>query len=152
MSKNKIFPYNPKLKSLARKLRQNSTLAEILLWKNLKGNALGCEFHRQVPIDQYIVDFYCHELRLAIEVDGYTHDYNLIKDETRQKKLESLGVTVVRFSDEDIKKFMNDVIRYLQVIILEMERNNRNKSIEHPPAPFKGGIKKINQYLTLLLF
>lgn len=121
MSKNKILQYNPELKSLAQKLRKNSTLAEILLWKNIKGRALGYEFHRQVPIDEFIVDFYCHELSLVIEVDGYTHDYNFINDELRQKRLESLGIKVIRFTDHDVKKFMNDILRSLQVIISEIE-------------------------------
>ena len=127
MSKNKIIAYNPNLKSLARQLRQNSTLAEILLWKNIKDRALGYEFHRQVPIDEFIVDFYCHELILAIEVDGNTHDYNFGNDELRQKRLESLGITVVRFTDDDVRKFMNDVLRSLQVIISEVEERELKK-------------------------
>ena len=73
--RTKIIPYNPKLKPLARKLRKNSTLSEILLWKQIKGKKLGCEFHRQVPINNYIVDFYCHELNLVIEIDGDSHNY-----------------------------------------------------------------------------
>jgi very-short-patch-repair endonuclease len=121
MSKNKIIEYNPKLKSLARDLRRNSTLAEILLWMNIKNKALGYEFHRQVPIDDFIVDFYCHELRLAIETDGYTHDYNFIKDEYRQKILKSYGIIVLRFTDEDVKRFMNDVLRSVQFVIAEIE-------------------------------
>jgi very-short-patch-repair endonuclease len=80
MSQNKIIPYNPKLKSLARQLRKNSTLAEVLLWQNIKTKSYGYEFHRQVPIYEFIVDFYCHELHLAIEIDGNTHDYNYEKD------------------------------------------------------------------------
>ena len=68
--KNKIIPYNPKLKDLARKLRKESTLSETLLWKQIKNKSLGVEFHRQVPLDNFIVDFYCHELMLAIEIDG----------------------------------------------------------------------------------
>jgi len=128
MSKNKIIGYNPKLKSLARKLRKNSTLAEILLWMNIKNRALGYEFHRQVPMDKFIVDFYCHELNLVIEIDGYTHDYNFVKDTLRQTRLESFGHVVVRFTDADIKKSMNDVIRSLQVIISEIE-NGKLKQI-----------------------
>jgi len=128
MSKNKIIGYNPKLKSLARKLRKNSTLAEILLWMNIKNRALGYEFHRQVPMDKFIVDFYCHELNLVIEIDGYTHDYNFVKDTLRQTRLESFGLVVVRFTDADIKKSMNDVIRSLQVIISEIE-NGKLKQI-----------------------
>jgi very-short-patch-repair endonuclease len=121
MSKNKIIAYNPKLKSLARDLRQNSTLSEILLWMNIKSKTLGYEFHRLVPIDEFIVDFYCHELSLAIEVDGSTHDYNFVKDESRQEKLKKLGVFVLRFTDEDVKKFMDDVLRSIQFAILEIE-------------------------------
>jgi very-short-patch-repair endonuclease len=120
MSRNKILWYNPALKSLARQLRLNSTKAEIMLWKYIKGKVLGCEFHRQKPVDEYILDFYCDELKLAIEIDGYTHDYNYEKDLARQAKLERLGIKVIRFSDEDVRKHLNDVIRAIQLMILEM--------------------------------
>lgn len=60
--RNKIIPYNPKLKEYARYLRKNSTISEVLLWKKIKNKSLGIEFHRQVPILEFIVDFYCHEL------------------------------------------------------------------------------------------
>jgi very-short-patch-repair endonuclease len=121
MPAKNIIAYNPKLKNLARQLRKNSTLAEILLWKNIKGKSYGYEFHRQVPIDEFIIDFYCHELRLAIEIDGNTHDYNYNLDENRQKKLESFGITFVRFSDNDVKRNLNDILRALEITILEIE-------------------------------
>lgn len=81
------------------------------------------EFHRQVPIDNYIVDFYCHELMLAIEVDGNSHlnSETQIKDVNRQETLEKLGVIFIRFSDLEIKKNMNDVIRCLQAKIEELK-------------------------------
>jgi very-short-patch-repair endonuclease len=104
MSKPKIIPYNPKLKPLARKLRNNSTLSEVLLWNKIRKKALGYEFHRQVPISEYIVDFYCHELMLAIEIDGSTHDYNFDYDSNRQKALEELGIRAIRFLDAEVKK------------------------------------------------
>jgi very-short-patch-repair endonuclease len=121
MSKNKILPYNAKLKNLARRLRKNSTLAEVLLWQNIKGSGYGYEFHRQVPINEFIIDFYCHELQLAIEIDGYTHNYNFDNDEIRQKQLESLGITFVRFNDYDVKHNVNDVLRALEIVISEIE-------------------------------
>lgn len=65
---------------------------------------LGYDFDRQKPIDNYIVDFFCNELMLAIEIDGDTHNYKIDKDEFRQKKLEGLGVRFLRFTDEDVKK------------------------------------------------
>ena len=74
MPRNTIIPYNPKLKQFARDLRNNSTLSEVLLWRQIKGQTLKYEFHRQVPIDEFIVDFYCHELKLAIEIDGDSHN------------------------------------------------------------------------------
>ena len=73
MPANKIIHYNPSLKEKARILRKNSTLSEIILWKKIKNKSLGYEFHRQVPLDNFIVDFYCHGLNLAIEIDGNTH-------------------------------------------------------------------------------
>jgi very-short-patch-repair endonuclease len=121
MSTNKIIPYNPKLKNLARKLRINSTLSEVLLWQNIKGRSYGYEFHRQVPINEFIVDFYCHELQLAIEIDGNTHDYNFDVDDNRQRLLESLGISFVRFSDYEVKRNINDVLRALEFFIMEIE-------------------------------
>ncbi len=59
--KNKIIPYQPYLKELARKLRKNSTLSEVLLWQKIKQRAYEVQYHRQVPMLDYIVDFYCHE-------------------------------------------------------------------------------------------
>jgi very-short-patch-repair endonuclease len=68
--------YKPQLKEISRKLRNNSTKAEIKLWSHLKGKQLmGYDFHRQKPIDNYIVDFFCSRLNLAIEIDGYTHGF-----------------------------------------------------------------------------
>lgn len=122
MPKNKIIPYNPKLRKYARNLRNNSTLSEILLWKEIKGKAYGYEFHRQVPIDNYIVDFYCHELLLAIEIDGSSHNNKYEYDKRRQGRLEKLGVIFIRFDDLEIKKDMFNVLLELQYKIREIEK------------------------------
>jgi very-short-patch-repair endonuclease len=112
---NKIIPYKPYLKKLARELRKNSTLSEILLWQEIKGKTLGYEFHRQVPLDKYIVDFYCHELMLAIEIDGCSHDFDdtFENDKVRQEKLKSFGVKFLRFDDLEIKKDVANVIEII---------------------------------------
>ena len=74
--KRKIIPYNSNIKELAKNLRNNSTKAEIILWQKLKRKQMyGYDFHRQKPIDNYILDFYCYELNLVIEVDGYSHEF-----------------------------------------------------------------------------
>lgn len=122
MSK-KIIPYNPKLVSLARELRNNSTFSEVLLWMKLKNKQfLGYDFDRQKPIDNYIVDFFCRELMLAIEVDGSSHDFKYEEDLSRQKRIERFGITVVRFEDICVKNDLNSVLRELQWQISELEK------------------------------
>lgn len=122
--KNKILPYNPALKELAQRLRKQGILSEVLLWKKIKNKSLGVEFHRQVPLDNYIVDFYCHELMLAIEIDGNSHDHSEVQvnDTIRQGALEDLGVNFIRFNDKDVKKNMNQVVYVLQIKIEELKK------------------------------
>ena len=126
MKTKNIIRYNPELKELARQLRNNSTKAEVFLWMKIKGKSLGYEFHRQVPIDEYIVDFYCPELKLAIELDGSTHNYKYYPDVLRQRRLESLGVRITRFINEDVYFHLNDVLRALELIISEIETENEH--------------------------
>lgn len=113
MKRRPIIPYNPELKELARQLRNNSTLSEVLLWLELKGKKMsGFDFHRQKPIDNYIVDFFCHELMLAIEIDGISHTWEdvAVNDEIRQRQIEDLGIQFLRFDDKDIKQNMSFVL------------------------------------------
>ncbi len=117
-----IIPYNPKLREFARYLRNNSTLSEVLLWKEIKNKALGVEFKRQVPILDYIVDFYCQELKLAIEVDGHIHDFRYVEDKVRQEQIEQWGITFIRFSNEDIKTNMFSVVLSLESKIDELKK------------------------------
>ena len=112
--KRKIIPYNPELKELSRDLRKNMTLSEVLLWNELKQkNMNGFDFDRQRPIGNYIVDFYCKELELAIEIDGDTHIYRYEEDDIRQKDLENLGVRFLRFEDIEVKKNISNVQRVI---------------------------------------
>ena len=108
--------YNPKLKEKARYLRNNSTLSEILLWNELKQRKmLGHQFYRQKPIGNYIVNFFSYTLRLVIEVDGESHDESVFEyDQIRQKYLESIGLTVLRFDDLEVKRDMPDVLRVIE--------------------------------------
>ncbi|HQN93680.1 MAG: DUF559 domain-containing protein [Bacteroidales bacterium] len=118
---NKIIPYDPKLKQLARNLRNNSTLSEVLLWQQIKSKALGVEFHRQVPIDRFIVDFFCHEIRLAVEIDGNSHDFKYEYDNRREGILKKLGVTFIRFDDLQVKNDMVSVLGALDKKIKELK-------------------------------
>ncbi|MDQ1256442.1 MAG: hypothetical protein QG656_1038 [Candidatus Hydrogenedentes bacterium] len=116
---NRIIPYNPRLKAKARELRKTGTLSEKLLWLQLKGSKTGVEFHRQTPIDEFIVDFFCHERMLAIEIDGNTHDNDAVyeADLRRQRRLESLGVMFLRFRDEEVKRNLEGVVETIRVYV-----------------------------------
>src|ERR1700733_8633509 len=100
--RRKIIPYNSNLKQLARKLRNDSTLGEVLLWNELKNKQLyGYDFHRQKPLLNYIVDLYRYELALVIEIDGQYHNWEeqYDKDIVRVKELGAYGLTVLRFTE-----------------------------------------------------
>ncbi len=110
--------YNPYLKEKARELRNNSTLGEILLWKRLRGKQLyGFDFHRQKPILNYIVDFYCYKLKLIIEVDGYSHNIKTEEDKQRDIELTELGFTVLRFPEGEIRHNLDLVLNSLSIVI-----------------------------------
>ena len=118
-SMRRIIPYNPNLVSLAKYLRQNMTHGEIALWREIKAKKLGVRFSRQIPIDQFIVDFYCKDLQLAIEVDGSIHlvEGHQEKDAKRQQRLESLGVRLIRFSDLDVKNNLSWVLEEIKSVV-----------------------------------
>jgi len=112
---------------LARKLRKDMTFGEVLLWNELKDDKFwGFDFDRQRCIDNYIVDFYCKELRLAIEIDGISHDNEevFITDEIRQKRLENLGVVFIRFTEGEVKYDIQNVIRSLEAKIIEIVKKD----------------------------
>lgn len=128
-NRRKIIPYNSKLKEFARFLRNNSTKSEIKLWRTIKGKQIkGYDFHRQKPLLEFIADFYCHELALVIEVDGFTHKFEETKqkDEYKQKELEKVGLTVLRFSDEDIHSELDKVFLSIESYIIEFESKETN--------------------------
>ena len=110
--KNHFVPYNPKLTARARDLRNHMTAGEKLLWQRLKQKRImGYDFDRQKPMDQFIVDFYCKALALAIEVDGSVHNTPdaQMRDQARQTRLEAIGVRFLRFSDDAVKQDINGV-------------------------------------------
>jgi very-short-patch-repair endonuclease len=120
MNRKNILPYNPILKDLARDLRNNSTFSEVLLWRHLKSRQmLGYDFDRQKPIDHFIVDFFCNELMLAIEIDGESHDYKIRRDRERQKLIEGMGVQFLRFTDEEVKQNIEGVVAMIENWIRE---------------------------------
>lgn len=115
----------------SRDLRNHSTLAEVLLWNELKAGKLrGYKFNRQKPLLNYIADFYCKKLNLVIELDGLSHTFEgaYERDMKRQKELERIGLSFLRFDDLDVKEQMGDVLRAIEKFIEEFEK-------VHPPYP-----------------
>ena len=97
----------------ARELRLNVTPQEEILWNQLRNRKLeGFKFRRQHPIGKFIVDFFCYEKMLIVEIDGSVHNVKFQSecDQGRTSILEGLGIRVIRFSNEEIEKDLNSVI------------------------------------------
>ena len=129
--------YNKNLKEFARNLRNNSTLPEVILWNRiLKRKQLrGYPFLRQRPIDNYIVDFFCKDLKLIIELDGEIHRYQKSKDKRREEELLRLGYSIIRFNNEEVLHELVNVERTLENFIDEFEKENSNSRINRNITP-----------------
>ena len=104
MSNEKVATFANKTivtNDMAPALRQNATKGEAILWRCLRDRRMGVKFRRQCPVGDYILDFYCHSLKLCIELDGGVHgEYGVVAhDMVRTKYLNHLGITVLRFSN-----------------------------------------------------
>lgn len=117
--------YNPKLKEFARELRTETvSRAEKYIWKHvLSRNQQGVKFKRQRPISYFIVDFFAQEIGLIIEIDGNSHINKGEYDRMRQDKLESLGYTMIRFSEGDVINNLGDVITQIQHVIYCLKKD-----------------------------
>ncbi len=119
------YHYNKNLQVFANKLRNNGTKSEACIWKYVlrAGKLKKYKFRRQRPILNYIADFMCFELMLIIEVDGYSHLHQeaIRKDAIRQKNLEDVGFTVIRFTDNEVLSDIENVERVLEGFIHEYE-------------------------------
>lgn len=125
--RREVIPYNPALKELARELRNKSTKSEIILWKQLKGKFEGkYDFHRQKPLDNFIADFFCHECKLVIEIDGATHNWEETQQNDLKKefRLNELGLNVLRFPDSDIFKNLDSTLATIQQYIEGFEKGD----------------------------
>jgi very-short-patch-repair endonuclease len=108
---------DPSLKPLRRALRRTLTPAEARLWTQFKGRQLdGRKFRRHHSVGPYILDFYCPEEHLAIELDGAAHDHEAAatRDAARTRYLESVGITVVRFENRDVLENLDGVVSIIR--------------------------------------
>lgn len=114
-------------------LRKNETESEKILWEKLRNNQLkGLKFRRQHPIGLYIADFYCHKLKLIIEVDGEYHNLpeQIEKDKERTQILESNGLQLIRFTNNEIQKNLEKTVSEILMKIDEIiHLQNSNQSL-----------------------
>jgi very-short-patch-repair endonuclease len=129
MKRNPFEPDNmwkgalPQIFSNAKKLRENPTEAEELLWLALKNNQVNdYKFRRQHPISIYIADFYCHKLKLVIEIDGEYHlsEEQQVLDKERTTTIEFNGVKVIRFTNEEVLLKLPEVINKIKDFIMSV--------------------------------
>jgi len=125
------LPYDKSLVERARELRNNATPAEKLFWHYLKEMEFFQEFtfNRQKPIGHYIVDFYCHQLRLVIEIDGDTHYEEEAKkyDRNRTAYLESHNLEVIRFTNPDVIKNIDGVM----IVLINLLQKKKEETGNH---------------------
>ena len=109
-----IIYNHPNRKKVRRKLRKNSTPQEDKLWSFIRNSKSGIKLRRQYSVSGYVIDFYCSEKRLAIEIDGSHHLKNKEYDENRTKLSETFNIRVLRFWNNEIDKEINKVLEKIK--------------------------------------
>jgi very-short-patch-repair endonuclease len=118
---------NPIILSRAREMRQPQTPAEATLWQNLRSRNLKYKFRRQHPIGRFIIDFYCAEAKVLIEIDGDSHlrKEQIEYDEARTEYLEELGYSVIRFTNDDVRynihAVVDEIVRVIESRIAKLK-------------------------------
>ena len=116
---------DPLLFGLAKDLRKNMTDAEKILWQYLRGGINGFKFRRQHPIGIYITDFYCHKIKLIVELDGSIHHLPDVKynDEIRQKNLQGWGCYIIRFTNKQVMQEVENVLIEINNTVKNLVQN-----------------------------
>jgi very-short-patch-repair endonuclease len=117
-----------------RALRRSMSKAEVVLWTHLSRRQMeGCKFRRQYSVNQFVIDFYCPQLKLAIEIDGDSHfkENSENKDAERQAFIEAFGINFMRFTNNDIYENIDGVLQTIH----EWIANNENQKSTSPHVP-----------------
>ena len=126
LDKNMYFGAKAVTIETAKMLRNNMTYHENLLWESLKGKQIyGVRFRRQHPIMFFIADFYCHEAKLVVEVDGEIHNEKTDYDDGRSAVMEKFGILVLRVTNSEVETGLEKVICKIETIV--------NKRLKSPP-------------------
>ena len=110
------------LSPVAVKMRKEPTDSERILWQVLRGKKLGVKFRRQHLIDQFIVDFFCVELGLVIEIDGGIHGRQRSSDMEREQILKVLGCSIIRFTNKAVEEALPKVIKKIKDVIRDLSK------------------------------
>jgi very-short-patch-repair endonuclease len=126
LEKSMYFNTTSSTLEAARILRKNMTRYENILWEKLKGKKVcKLRFRRQHPIDFFIADFYCHEVKLVVEIDGPIHNNQSEYDDDRTAEMEKFGIKVIRFTNDEVEFDIEKVIETIEKLI--------NERIQSPP-------------------
>ena len=109
-----FYGATPSIFKRAARLRNNMTPAEKLMWEKLRKSQLGVRFKAQHPMGRYIVDFYCHQARLVVEIDGPIHNYHKEEDQQRIDDIKKDGVTVLRIRNEEVFENLEGVLEKIK--------------------------------------
>ena len=123
-----FYGANPNIFEKAASLRRKMTSEELKVWDFLKSKPLGLKFRRQHPIDLFIADFYCHSIKLVVEIDGINHQYSMEADLNRDNLFKNFGITILRYTNNEVNSNFQDVINKILG-----EANNLKKSPIHKP-------------------
>lgn len=125
---NMYYGAKPVTRLRAKSLRKKMTDAELIVWEHVRNRKIGFKFRRQHPIGKYIVDFYCHELKLVIEVDGEIHNFPEQKewDDARTENMHLKEITVIRFTNDEV---LNNITKVITEIVCIC------KALSSPPSP-----------------
>jgi len=142
LEKEMYFGATPKILENARALRKNMTQAEKILWEKLNRKQFeGLKFRRQHPINQFIADFYCHEIKLAIELDGEIHNYQKEYDIGRTFEIEKYGIRIIRFKNDEVINNLNEVLKKIRETIFTEDKEAVQK-VRLTVIPAQAGICK----------
>ena len=143
------LPYNPELKEKARALRKAGNLSEVLFWNEVKNKQFkGFDFDRQKIIGNYIVDFYCTNCNVVIEIDGASHDNKQEYDAKRDEYLKSLGLTIIHLDDLDIKKRLPNIMATLyNHPALSGTPPEEGNLVQDPTAHYESTPRNLDEFL-----
>ncbi len=139
MKTNMHYGASPAIFIAAQNLRSHLTEAEKILWEYLKNHKSGFRFRRQHPMWNYVVDFYCHRLKLVIEADGEIHltKENQIRDEEKNEGLKNLGLQVLRFTNFEILHNREKVFLEIDTIVNDLvQKKLQHRNRKHEPGDY----------------